>query len=186
MADQVTRKRDPRQSTKNAVCVGLAIVLIAVVIRMFGNTPSGASASAIPEAGASSPAAGDSAGSAAPALRPLVIEIPDALPRDLFDVNAAFPPETPAKPVPTTMPTVKASTVAEDHAAIAAEARATIVLDATMLGSDPTALINGRQCRVGNVVKGFTVTRIAADHVVIERGGVKLRVSYAKPGNGHE
>jgi hypothetical protein len=36
------------------------------------------------------------------------------------------------------------------------------------------------------VVKGFTVKRIAADHVVIEREGVMLKVSYAKPVNGRD
>jgi hypothetical protein len=181
MADKVARKVDPRRSTKNAVCTGLAFVLLAVLYRVFANMPSGATASPIDNA----PSVPLLAREAAPTARPIIIQIPDALPRDLFDGTAAFPPEVASAPRPTTAPAVRPGTL-DAHAAIAAEARNTIVLDATMLGSDPTALINGRQCRVGNVVKGFTVKRIAADHVVIEREGVMLKVSYAKPVNGRD
>ena len=182
MAEKITTKIDRHRSTKNAVCTGLAFVLVAVLYRMFSNTPAGATASPIDnQASAASVALGPS-----PTLRPVIVEIPDALPRDLFDGSAAFPPEVVSAPAPTTVPTKVKPSVIDAHAAIAAEARNTIVLDATMLGSDPTALINGRQCRVGNVVKGFTVKRIAADHVVIERDGVRLKVSYVKPGNGRD
>ena len=42
MADKVAKKVDPRRSTKNAVCTGLAFVLLAVLYRVFANMPSGA------------------------------------------------------------------------------------------------------------------------------------------------
>jgi hypothetical protein len=166
------------------VCVGLALVLVAVLFRAFGGTPSGASASPV---GNNAPAPFAVGNPSITPARPIVIEIPDALPRDLFDASAAFPPEVAVKPAtaPTTV-AVQSPTAADERAAIAAEARNTIILDATILGANPTALINGRRCRVGNVVKGFTVRQIAADHVVIERGGVRLKVSYANSGNAKD
>jgi hypothetical protein len=182
MEVKTVNKVDRHRSMKNAICTGLALVLLAVLVRAFGNTPSGASASL----GAGNGSVPDPAADPrSPAARAITIEIPDTLPRDLFDASAAFPPEVPVSTV-TATPTTKPHSAADDRAAIAAEARGTIVLDATMLGSDPTALINGRQCRVGNVVRGFTVKKIAADHVVIERDGVRLKVSYAKPGNAKD
>jgi hypothetical protein len=176
---------DRRRSTKNAVCIGLALVLVAVLFRAFGSTPSGASASPV---GNNAPAPSAVGNPSITPARPIVIEIPDALPRDLFDASTAFPPEV-AAVKPATAPAtvaVKSPTAADERAAIAAEARNTIILDATILGANPTALINGRRCRVGNVVKGFTVRQIAADHVVIERGGVRLKVSYANAGNAKD
>jgi hypothetical protein len=181
MAVKTVNKFDPRRSTKNAVCAGLVLVLMAVLFRAFGNTPSGASASPAAKHGSVPFPAGDPHPAAA---RAITIEIPDVLPRDLFDASAAFPHEVPVSTAST--PATKPTSVTDDRAAIAAEARSTIVLDATMLGSDPTALINGRQCRVGNVVRGFTVKKIAADHVIIERDGVKLQVSYAQSGNARD
>jgi hypothetical protein len=183
MEVKTVNKFDRHRSMKNAICIGLALVLLAVLFRAFGSTPSGASAS--PGAGNGS-APSQSADLHSPAAQAITIEIPDTLPRDLFDASVAFPPEVPVSSTAPTTPATKPHSAADDRAAIAAEARSTIVLDATMLGSDPTALINGRQCRVGNVVKGFTVRKIAADHVVIERDGVRLKVSYAKPGNAKD
>jgi hypothetical protein len=182
MADKIVTKVDRHRSKKNAICTGLAFVLVAVLYRMFSNAPAGATASPLDN----TPAAASASIEPVPALRPVIVEIPDALPRDLFDGSAAFPPEVVSAPAVTTAPTAVKPSAVDARAAIAADARNTIVLDATMLGSDPTALINGRQCRVGNVVKGFTVKRIAADHVVIERDGVRLKVSYVKPDNGRE
>jgi hypothetical protein len=181
MAVKTVNKFDRRRSTKNALCTGLALVLLAVLFRAFGNAPSAAPASPAARNGSVPAAAGDPTRSAA---RAIAIEIPDVLRRDLFDASAAFPP---AVPVSTASgPATRPRSVADERAAIEAEARGTIVLEATMLGTVPTALINGRRCRVGEVVKGFTLKRIAADHVVIERDGVQLLVRYAQPGNARD
>jgi len=59
--------------------------------------------------------------------------------------------------------------------AVRAQARE-LSLQSTMLGSRPTALINGQVLRTGDGINGFRVKRIASDRCVVSKGGVDVEL----------
>ncbi len=62
------------------------------------------------------------------------------------------------------------------HAAvIRAQARG-LALQSTMLGSPPTALINGQVLGVGDSINGFLVKGIASDNCVVSKEGVDVQL----------
>ena len=80
-----TQLSKPRKSkVKNAAVWGLSLVLAAVLVRQCGGS---SSAPAATTAAALGPPAKSAAGA------PLRLPIPDALPRDHFNVAAVFPRE---------------------------------------------------------------------------------------------
>ncbi len=56
-----------------------------------------------------------------------------------------------------------------------------LVLQFTMLGTNPSALINSRVVHVGDVVEGYRVVRIEAVSVTLERDGNTYPLNMAKP-----
>jgi hypothetical protein len=101
---------------------------------------------------------------------------PMELARDPFTSPLVFPP--PTAPV-ITPPEV------EDEAKIRAAKteelvraiRANVKLNGTFLGAQPQAIINGKPCRVGDMVHGFEIKRIGARDVIVEKDGIQLLVS---------
>jgi len=57
-------------------------------------------------------------------------------------------------------------------------------LQFTMLGADPSALINSRVVRVGDIIEGYRVNRIDAVTVTLEKNGIKYPLNMAKPDKG--
>jgi hypothetical protein len=58
---------------------------------------------------------------------------------------------------------------------IRAQAKA-LMLQSTMLGAVPTAMINDRVLRVGDWVNGFEVVQIGSGECVLEKNGVRVRL----------
>jgi hypothetical protein len=170
-----TQLSKPRKSkVKNAAVWGLSLVLAAVLFRQFGGS---SSAPAATKAAALVPPAKLAAGA------PLRLTIPDALPRDLFNVAAVFPREA-------ATPTLSGGPKAEDapdlRATVVAEAQRSIVFQAILLGPEPKAMINGTLCRVGQVIKGFSVRKIEDRRIILEKQGIELVVPLASPANGRD
>src|SRR6185503_925997 len=104
-----TQLSKPRKSkVKNAAVWGLSLVLAAVLFRQFGGS---SSAPAATKAAALVPPAKSAAGA------PLRLTIPNALPRDLFNVAAVFPRDaaaiSSAGPKADDAPDLRATVVAE-------------------------------------------------------------------------
>jgi hypothetical protein len=53
---------------------------------------------------------------------------------------------------------------------------AALKLQTTMMGSQPTAMVNGEMVREGSVVAGFRVLSIEARRMIVEREGIKLEI----------
>jgi hypothetical protein len=53
---------------------------------------------------------------------------------------------------------------------------AALNLQSTMMGAQPTAMVNGEMVREESVVAGFRVLRIEARRMIIEREGIKLEI----------
>ncbi len=49
-------------------------------------------------------------------------------------------------------------------------------LQGTVMGTAPTAVVNGREVKEGDVVGGFGVVKIETGGIVVERDGVRLRI----------
>jgi hypothetical protein len=61
-----------------------------------------------------------------------------------------------------------------DNIRIAAGA---LKLQSTLMGAQPTAMVNGQMVREGNYVSGFHVVKIEPREMIIEQQGVRLAVS---------
>jgi hypothetical protein len=60
-----------------------------------------------------------------------------------------------------------------DNVRIMAES---LKLDSTMMGAEPTAMVNGQMVREGDVIAGFHVLRIETRELIVEREGIKLAI----------
>lgn len=65
------------------------------------------------------------------------------------------------------------------EALIRAQAQS-LALQSTMLGSSPSALINGRVLHVGDVISGFALTQIDTQTVTLTREGVTVTLQMMK------
>src|SRR5688500_5292927 len=167
---QLTRPR--KSNVKNKAVWGLLLVLAAVLFRQFGG-----SSSAPVAANAAARVPHGTAGTPTAVGVPIRLTIPDALPRDLFNTAAMFPREvaasTPSGP--------KAAASPDLRAAVVADAQRSIVLQVIVLGPEPKAMINGTLCRVGQVIKGFSVRKIEDQRITLEKQGIELVVPLASP-----
>jgi hypothetical protein len=60
-----------------------------------------------------------------------------------------------------------------DNVRIMAES---LKLESTMLGSEPTAMVNSQMVREGDVIAGFHVLKIEARELIVEREGIRLAI----------
>ena len=174
-----TQLTKPRKSNvKHKAVWGLLLVLAAVLFRQFGGSSSAPratkAAARVPHGTAGAPAAVVGA--------PLRLTIPDALPRDLFNTASMFPREAASS----TPSGTKAAETPDLRAAVVADAQRSIVVQAIVLGAEPKAMINGTLCRVGQVVKGFSVRKIEDRRIVLEKQGIELVVPLASLTNGRD
>jgi len=49
-------------------------------------------------------------------------------------------------------------------------------LQSTVMGPQPSAMVNGEMVREGSVVAGFRVLKIEARRMIVEREGIKLAI----------
>jgi len=54
-------------------------------------------------------------------------------------------------------------------------------LQSTIMGAEPTALVNGKLVREGDVVALFRVVKIEARGIIVEQKGIKLEIQFNAP-----
>lgn len=105
--------------------------------------------------------------------------LPDSPGRDLFALaEGAF--ERVRKPVVET-PAVEAKSPPKpvdvvDEAALVRQAAKGLVLQSTVFGESPTALISGELISPGQTIRGFTLKKIEQRQVVLEKNGIEVRL----------
>jgi hypothetical protein len=105
-------------------------------------------------------------------LPAFVVDWDTALGRDLFDASLFAPP-------PSTQP-VAAPVIKPEGPTVQmliADVRANLSLRATMIGPRPIAIINGQTHHIGDVVGGYTITRIEQRRIVVSRDGFDLEMT---------
>jgi hypothetical protein len=121
------------------------------------------------EASGLAPGSEGSAPANAPAPRATVyVDLPTDLARDLFAAAEAPAPLTPE-------PDKSGPQVADDNQQTTPTAKG-LVLQTTILGTPPRALINGRLLVPGDRINGFTLRRILRREVVLEMNGIEVRL----------
>ncbi len=139
------------------------------------------------EASVEAPVAADAPTEAAPPAttprraNPRVADIPEidrTIDRDLFRPNEEFfPPIVEEKTEPTRVVAVPAPTPKDDKERrarlIRAQARA-LQLESTMVGSRPTAIVNGQVLHKGEWISGFEVKDITSRSCVVEKEDVTI------------
>ena len=163
--------RAKSERTKLAVAGGLAVIMLAVGVRMFSSGPESAVAATEP-GGAAAPVAAP-ASTARPVHVPRVIDWPGKVARDPFASSLVYRPVVVPKPVEPTPPPAPPPPPPVD---VAKEASEAIPLTATVLGDKPIAMINGRIYPVGGAVAGFRIVEIHARRIVVERDGQRASI----------
>jgi hypothetical protein len=168
-----------RQKKQNLLLVVLAVVGAIVVGRLalarLGTVPARAAAQAAPEAAPanSSPAAAFDA-----RREKYLVNLDRRIERDIFRSNLPSRGDG-----ATTRPEVRRQDGAnpaegeEDQFRAESNVRAqaqSLSLQSTMLGSAPTAMINGQVMRKGDWINGFRLTRIDSQSVVVTREGAEV------------
>ncbi len=183
-------RRDPK---KVVVLGALVLVLVIVVGREVVNRmgPSPASGA---EAGAAASSHRQHTSAAGPALRDaadavaasgseeLAAVLPRPVDRDLFSPPLEYYPARKA-PKPRAVPEPTGPTEAELEQArrrrIASRANS-LTLQSTVIGSVPTAIVNGRVLRKGDEIGGFRVVGIGVRSCTIEREDVRVVLEMAQ------
>lgn len=185
-------RRDP----KKVVILAVLLVILAVVgVSQTGRRAGPSSAEGAVTAGrhagvggsaiAGGPQAAGRAGAAKPKGQAESDEdLPDlstqAVNRDLFLVSPLhFPPEEKAKAVPQAPVVENPATRREAELRILQAQAKALALQSTMVGSVPTAIVNGQVLRVGEWISGFQVVEIAARSCTIEKQGTRLILELA-------
>ena len=192
----VELKADKKKAGLVAV---LTIVAIFMGIRLAvsqggknGSSPSEASASVsdLPSGGwGTVPYAlgeGSVAGQSAEALRrtKYIKNIDRRIVRDIFEPNQAFfPLQDQQKSTPKLQNVAPVGNPVNERAAhenVIAEQAASLSLQTIIVGSVPTAIINGRVLRVGDWINGFEIVEITAQSCVVCKEKVQVRLDMHK------
>ena len=174
-----------KRGGKKTVVLGLLLLLLAILVcrevfRRLGPSDVGAivprRARAVEAATAVSPASpnkppkrSERPGKVASLAKPVVD-------RDLFAPNPSyFPPhQRQNKQAPVVTPVDRAAAKREaERRAVQAQAQA-LVLQSTVVGTMPTAIINGQVLHEGDWINGFRVIEITSRACVIERKGMRV------------
>ncbi len=59
---------------------------------------------------------------------------------------------------------------------VSQEAQTKLRLESVLLGESPLAIVNGRVCRVGSRLDGFTVIAIGSDSITVSRHGFEIEL----------
>lgn len=187
---QAEVKRDP----KKAAILGILVVVFLIVgvreVARRAGSPGSSSAATVTTS--AQPAANTTAGAAAghKALESkgagesydlAVLRVS----RDIFTPDEEyFPapePKTREKPKPKPGLRVMDPNAAAQAARLQVIAQAaTLVLQTTVIGERPTALINGRIVRIGDTIAGFKVVDINSRSCQLERDGIRVALDMEK------
>jgi hypothetical protein len=166
------------QRGKVVLMCGLAMILVAVCVRLVRPSPDAGLAAAAPVAVAAAPVSASGNAAAAASGGPVarnVIAWPKAAARDPFRSTKVYPPPVVKVDVPATAPVV-AKPPPPPPVNVAALAREKIQLKGTVQGERALAMVNGRLCRVGQTVEGFRIVEIGKRSITVERAGVRVVV----------
>ena len=111
---------------------------------------------------------GAAAANTAPSRNTVYVDLPSDVSRDLF--------AAPADPAPAAPGTGKSVAERADDNPQAAPSAQGLVLQSTILGHPPRALINGRLLVPGDQINGFTLRRIVSREVILESHGIEVRL----------
>jgi len=106
------------------------------------------------------------------------VQIPSKLPRDLFALDPTGYTRLP-KDEPDIKPVEKSYTKPTDDNQAAGEfakAAGSLVLQTTIMGDTPRAMISGQVLKQGQQIKGFVLKKILQRQVILERDGVELKL----------
>jgi hypothetical protein len=145
---------------KLAWALGLGVVLAALVARWMLALPASADAADNTAVEAALEYPVPVARARAPRV---VVDWPVVVERDPFYSDRVLPPAQ-------TNPNA-------DAAAVAEQARQSLRFTGTILGEQPKAMVNRKLYRKGEVVGGFRIVQIENREIVVERGGVSVRLT---------
>ncbi len=157
-----------RQPKRHLLLVALVPVLLLLWLPILtgGTTPAAVAAKTTPPVAGTAPVAAAPAGESAPgSLATTTIAAAAALEQRVRTLTAPFQPRWIATtPAPVTAP----PRAAADPISYSALVPSAILLSR---GGDPVAIVQGRACRVGDVVAGRTIVAIEERRVVYREGG---------------
>jgi hypothetical protein len=184
---QTRFRAELRRAPTRAAVLGVLVVVFLIVgvsqVAKHVGWPKRSSAAARP--GAAVPAPSKPTGGTAKAARPestgsLSELIGPARPRVSRDI---FTPDETYFPIKTKDPAAaapKAPKVLDPNAVAEAKRRETeararaLVLQTTVVGEFPTAMINGRVLRIGDAISGFKIVEISSRSCQLERNGIRV------------
>lgn len=161
-------KKKPLTRGQGVVLGGLAMILVAVCVRLVRPSPD-AGLAAAPTPPATLGTGAPDANSAAP-VTPNVIAWPRSAARDPFRSTKVYPPQAPRVVTPATAPVVAPPPPVD----VAAMARQAIHLKGTVQGERAVAMVNGRLWRVGQTIDGFRIVEITKRTIAVEKSGVRV------------
>jgi len=157
---------------------GLAMILVAVCVRLMRSGPDAGLAAAasppiaVPVGTAAVPSGVPQRGPAAFG----VIAWPEAASRDPFRSIKVYPPPVVRVEVPATAPVAPPAPPPPPPVNVAALAKETLHLKGTVQGEHSLAMLGGRLYRVGQTVGGFRIVEIGKRTITVERAGVRVVV----------
>jgi hypothetical protein len=176
--------RDPK---KSGIVGGLAVVLMFLLLRMEFSGPAAATASFIrrPEAAISESQAQFHRAASSNAVVDWLAQPRRQVERNLFAIHLEYysraadhivsgdSSEDPGKSSSDATDQTRERRIPPENLPNQASQ---LKLQATVPGTDATALINGELVKVGDTVAGFTVVRIEARRVLVQQDGVTLEI----------
>jgi hypothetical protein len=107
------------------------------------------------------------------------VELPTTLSRDLFTLDAGRYTRVPQEE-PVFQPVVEKSapqSTDDNRTRVTTPTQAvSLVLQTTILGESPRAMINGQVLKPGQKIGGYTLRRVMPRQVILEMNGVELRL----------
>lgn len=161
--------------------LGLMVGLLAVALLLWGRlllrqAPRTAVAdpTAVVAAAATSPTPGGGL-TARPVIR---VELADTIERDLFtpDVAKYARVNKPSVIEPAGGKSAPVTADEPSQAELAHQASKDLVLQTTMLGETPRAMISGQVLSPGQKIRGFTLKSVMPRHVVLELNGIQIKL----------
>ena len=173
-----------RQLAANKTRLSLVIVLVVLTLLMWGRLmlkKLPRNVIARPAAAAASPAGATPSLTVVPSTRDdtVYVDLPDRLGRDLFDLDVQAyrrvpePVEVPARGGKSLFE------LADDRLTVAGRVRAAardLVLQTTVLGDQPRAMISGEFLEVGQRINGLELRKVTDREVVLTQDGVEVRL----------
>lgn len=168
---QVTAQSSPAPRARIWVVAGsLLLVGAAALFRALGASPQAAAGMAAPAMpGGTAGATASETGRTKPTF---IVDWEPVLHRDLFDATMFVAEASPAAQPVAAAPEAPRPSMAM----LVAEARSKLMLQATMVGPRPIAIINGQTHHLGDTVNGYRITRIEQRRIAVVRDDIELEI----------